>query len=152
MNTGRYEESARNRQAILDYLNANPGKMGPEIIKALGLDKVVGSDRLGKMYRRGELSREKAMYCGVNSAGKNFCMGTFAYTARVIKTAGADEVLRRLADNLKADSDKPEKPAKVVNREGYYSQHGGGWPANERASGGGQGACRREFGIQSSMA
>ena len=150
MKTGRYEEGARNRQAILDYVNANPGKMGPEIIKALGLDKVTGADRLGTMYRRGELDREKATFCGINSAGKRFCMGTFAYTALVKTTMGADEMLNRVSENLRDDSDKKEKD--TVKRKGYYSQKGGSWVANERASGGGQGALRSTFGIQSGLA
>lgn len=149
MKAGRYIEGARNRQQILDYLNANPGKMAPEIIKDLGLDKIVGSDRLGKMYHRGELSREKAMYCGVNSAGKNFCMGTFAYTAKVTKTVGADEMLTRIAENLSSDGEASKPKKKSLPKWLTRNDNPDRKPLQNQ---GGQGARRREFGIQSSMA
>lgn len=100
MKIGRYVEGARNRQQIIDYLISNPGALAPDIIRNLGLDKVTGSDRLGKMYSRGELSRVKAIYNGVNSKGKSFSMWTYAYTAKVTKTVGADEMLKKVAENV----------------------------------------------------
>lgn len=90
--TGRYEEGARNRQAALDYINAHPGAKAPDIIKALGWDKIGGSARLQKMADAEELSRVTAWYDGVNSAGYRYCQKTFAYTALVIKTRQAEAV------------------------------------------------------------
>lgn len=106
MKCGRYIEGARNRQAALDYINANPGQMAPDIIRALGWDKIGGSDRLGKMYIARELDRERCVYTGVNEQGRKFNMTTYRYTARVQKTRGADEIAYSIAANLRADGEK----------------------------------------------
>lgn len=122
MKTGRYVEGATNRQKALDYINAHPNQTGPEIIEALGWDKVGGSDRLGKMYLARELDRVRCQHSWINANGKKFNITTYRYTARVIKTRGADEVLQTMAENLKSDGQKArEKEAKAKTRPAWVS-------------------------------
>lgn len=115
MKSGRYAEGQRNRQAALDYINRNQGAKGPDIFSALGWDKVTGATRLAKMTVNGELSREKCVYQGVNVFGQPYAMTTYAYTARVKRTRGADEVAASIAANLRAEGDRTrEKSARKV--------------------------------------
>lgn len=150
MKCGRYVEGAQNRQKALDYINAHPNQTGPEIIEALGWDKVGGSDRLGKMYLARELDRELCQHSGINANGKKFNITTYRYTARVTKTRGADEVLKTMAENLKSDGQKArEKAAKAKTRPALVSG-----PTNPDRkpipNQGGQGAVRGVVGVQSS--
>lgn len=98
----RYELAESRRQAALNHINANPGALGPEIIAALGWDKVSGADRLGDMADRGELSRVPAITRITKASGYTTTVSTYAYTALVTKTKSADETRRDVSANLKA--------------------------------------------------
>ena len=146
MKIGRYVEGARNRQQIIDYLISNPGALAPDIIRNLGLDKVAGSDRLAKMCSRGELSRVKAKYCGVNSKGKSFCMWTYAYTAEVTKTVGADEMLKKVAENV---HQKPVEKIKKTPKTPKWLTRNTDPDRPPLTNQGGQGAVRQRVYVAS---
>ena len=149
MKIGRYVEGARNRQEILDYLISNPGSLAPDIIRNLGLDKVAGSDRLGKMYSRGELSRVKAIYHGVNTKGKSFSMWTYAYTAKVTKTVNADAMLRKVAENVQQ---KPVETTKKDSKTPKWLTRNTDPDRPPLTNQGGQGCLRQRVYVASSVA
>lgn len=94
----RFEKAEAMRQAALDYINANPGVLAPQLMDELKWDKHVGAGRLADMTDTGELSRVKSGH-------------TYAYKALVTKTRSASENAKRISDNLKcARRPKPLEP------------------------------------------
>lgn len=147
MNT-RYTKAAALRQAALDYIIANPGTTGPEILTALGWDitkagKSVGADRLRDMADQGELSRTKAVKVRINAKGHRVEIQTFAYTALVTKTRSAAEVLIGLSENLaslvKPSQVRAERYERCVPKPGVRNENRRPIPNQ-----GGQGAVRHE--------
>lgn len=118
MKTGRYLEGQRNRQEVIDYLVANPGAFGPEIISALKLDGVTGAGRLQRMTNFGELRREKGIYVGTDSIGRVYKNASFQYWALVTKTRSQEEVLKSVAQNF--NSMKKKKHDSIDHRAGKW--------------------------------
>jgi len=132
--TGRYEEGARNRQAVLDFVIAHPWAKAPEIIDALKLGKVSGAIRLQKMAEAGELTRRPVWFERINSIGIRSCQKTFEYNAVVLKT--------RLGDEIEAKQREAERPGVIRNDPSKHAPH-----KNQDAQGAGCPFC----GIRSTL-
>lgn len=133
-----YQKSAQTRQAILDYLHANPLQCLKEIEAGIGATRNAVQSSLKYMTVRGEVARfgEKR--------------GVF-YRALVKKTISAEQVVAEM--KIKKQSANAKVEVFIGGKKsapGYYAQRGGNWESAKSA--GGQGALRREFGIQSVMA
>lgn len=116
MKTGRYEEGARNRQAVLDYVIANPWAKAPEIIAALRLGKVSGAIRLERMTNIfKELERRPVLFERINSIGIRSCQKTFEYRALVEKT--------RFSDDIEAKQKEAEHPGVTRNDPSKHAPH-----------------------------
>lgn len=119
MKRGRFQLGAELRQLALDYINANPGAAGPEIIAALGWNKQSGVTRLQDMCVSGELRRSPISYELINVRGHKQVQRSFAYWAVCEKTRSASEVVECVASNLHRRStvaSSKSKPA-MSNRD-----------------------------------
>lgn len=135
MKTGRYEEGARNRQAVLDYVILHPWAKAPEIIEALKLGKVAGAIRLQKMAEVfKELERRPVFYERYNSIGIWSCQRTFEYRALVEKT--------RFSDDIEAKRQEIERPGVIRNDPSKHS------PLKNQDA---QGSICRHCGIRSTL-
>lgn len=146
---GRFAEGERNRQMILDYVHLHPGSTATEIRTALGFLDTTCSTILKKMtHNYGDLTREPFKF----KDASNVNISTFRYYALREVTIPAQEVAGRLAKNLRpapaVDSKKHSTRGKWVNGRYVNICDEDKAPIKNQ---GGQGACRRQFGIQSSF-
>jgi hypothetical protein len=124
----RLKQSEILRQQALDYIIANPGASGPDVVQHFGWNESSGSSRLLCMKEEGELRREKVD-------------NVFRYYALVEKTKRAEDVFSTLGANLTSAGreehrrSKPETENKWVNgcwknnpesKEMYTNQGGQG--------------------------
>ena len=130
-----YTKSAETRQAILDHLHANPLQSANQLSIEIGATRNSVQACAKFMTDRGEVEK-------VGSGMKT------GYRALVETTISAEQVIKEMQAKRQAAGVKPIEHGKTI-RPGYYRQRGGDWPVK---SGGGQGALRREVGIQSSAA
>lgn len=114
MKTGRYLEGQRNRQAILDHVNQNPGAYGPEILAALGVDAVTGAGRLQRMTHAGELQRVKSVYISTNCEGFTYKAPSYRYWALVKETRSQQDVAKTIYLNIKRQ--KQEKQPEPLDK------------------------------------
>lgn len=106
----RFTQAAIDRQTALDYIIANPGAYGPDIVAATGLDgstnaKSVGSDRLRDMAEHGEVSRTPVIIEIVTKQGYTAKIRTYTYTALKTKTRSEADAKRRMVANLASTKD-----------------------------------------------
>ena len=124
MKTGRYEEGARNRQAVLDFVIAHPWAKAPEIIKFLKLGKQSGARRLQQMVETfKELERRPVFHERINSIGIRSVQRTFEYRALVERTRLCDEIdaKQREAERLGVVRNDPSKHAPLRNQNAQGS-------------------------------
>ena len=139
-----YQKSAQTRQAILDYLHANPAKRPQQIADGIGADGGKVNTCVKFMLERGEIVR-------VNHRG--------SYLAIAKTTISAEEVISGMqAKRAKSNKSGKAAPAcleddqvTAIIRPGHIAHNGMNRKRPLQAQGG-QGALRREFGIQSVMA
>lgn len=133
-----YQQSELNRQAILDHLHAYPLKSANQIAIDAGLSRNGVQSCVKFMESRGEIEH----------IGKG---KTTAYRALVKTTISAKQVIAEIQEKRRAKGvEVMASRCGKTSSPGYYSQRGGNWQA--QAGQGGQGALRREVGIQSVMA
>lgn len=139
-----YQKSAQTRQAILDYLHANPAKRPQQIADGIGADGQKVNTCIKFMLERGEVER-------VNEKG--------AYSAIAKTTISAKEVIAGMQAKMKPKTAKEKAPpvcleedqVTTIIRPGHIAHRGMNRNRPLQAQGG-QGALRREFGIQPVMA
>lgn len=132
----RLRKAQEDRQAALDYINANPGALGPNITAALGWKAASGAGRLEHIVMSlGELRREPAEFVRVNCNGVAQKQQSFAYYALVKTTKSAEEVFESIrgtkpksgkTSKAKAEPEKARafKPAKWTKRGFRNTQEG----------------------------
>lgn len=133
-----YQQSEKNRQAILDHLNFYPRKGAASIAESIGISRNSVESCVRFMTRRKEIEK-----IGNGKAT--------VYVALVKQTISAAEVVRQMqARQASVLSGRKPAPNGKKSEPGYFSQRGGVWPATPGQ--GGQGAVRRAVTIQSVMA
>lgn len=126
------------RQAILDYVNANPGATTPQIIAAIGSGNGF-TDRLRTMVEMGELARVPVVYIGPRGDGFKAKAHTYAYTALVKTTKTAADVRAAVASNYRSTAHKTRVKKQVAVKVGRDENRP---PIRGQ---GGQGALRHEI-------
>lgn len=134
----RFTKAAIDRQTALDYIIANPGAYGPEIVAFMGWHKSVGADRLRDMADHGEIERTKAVMWAKNVKGHKAAIHTHTYIALVTKARSAADVIANLAKNL--GNTKAKRPDRYKTFEPTVRDPNRKPIRNQ----GGQGACRHE--------
>lgn len=134
----RFTQAAIERQAALDYIIANPGAYGPDVVAAMGLReaKSRGALRLSDMVEHGEVSREPVTIQIINKNGHKAPLCTYAYTALVTKPRDESDMRKRMTENfggtkevVKAAPDRMRDP----NRKPIPNQGGqGNFPCSIR--------------------
>lgn len=133
-----YHQSQLNRQAILNHLHASPLKSAKQISNETSLTRNSVENCVRQMTARGEIEK-----IGAGTATR--------YKAIAKTTVSAEQIIAEMAEKRHKAGLKAEKAQAghgIVQREGYYSQRGGGWLSQHDS--GGQGAVRGVVGVQSS--
>lgn len=131
-----YEQSAKNRQAILDDLHANPSRDPSDLPEVLGISRNGVKAALKFMREKGEVSK----------------VGSYqhsGYRALVTTTISAKQVIAEMRERKASGVKTTTMPSGKQRSQGYYCQLGGTWKAT--ASQGGQGAVRERTGVSCSM-
>jgi hypothetical protein len=115
------------RKAIMAFLKANPKASTAQILTSVNLEPRNGAKLLKGMADRGLLTREEATITSTDSRGNASTNQGFVYS---------------VCEPQQGHAEIAEIPTGIQQRPGYYSQSGGGWQANEKASGGGQASGR----------
>lgn len=139
----RFTKAAEERQAALDYIIANPGASGPDVVTAMGLHKTansksMGADRLRDMENYGEVSRSPVTITIINKQGFPAKLRTYAYTALKTKTRTEDDAKKRMIANLDRTKEAATTEPEVVER---WVRDPNRKPIRNQ---GGQGNCRHE--------